>query len=77
MTFKLKEDNLVVNLSDNKTKILSMLDLIPNLYSTNQCKDSNKMFSAVKAGKLLMKGNGGKFLIFNSSVSVASIVNKI
>ena len=61
-------------MKDSRNKILQLLDTIPTLFSNNNCKDSNKLFGAVKAAKMLAKNNGGKFLIFNSSVSVASTV---
>jgi len=66
-------ENLVVNLNENKTQILNVLDLIQNSFTTSSCKDSNKIFHAINAGFLLCKDNGGKLIAFNASVSMTSL----
>jgi len=66
-------ENLVVNLNENKSQIINVLDLIQNTYTSSSCKDSNKLFHAVNAGFLLCKENGGKLIVFNASVSITSL----
>lgn len=66
-------ENLLVNLNENKTQILNVLELIQNSYTTSSCKDSNKIFHAINAGFLLCKENGGKLIAFNASVSMSSL----
>jgi hypothetical protein len=62
-------DSLLVPL-ENKKMIISVLDLIQSSFQTNHCKDSNKLFAAMSGAYLLGKGNGGKMVIFNSSIGM-------
>jgi protein transport protein SEC24 len=66
-------ENLIVDLGSSKKMTLTALDLIQSSFSTNTCKDSNKMFSAINAGYLLAKGTGGKLLVFNASHSMTAL----
>ena len=65
--------NLILNIDEDKDKILQILDLIQsnfnknNLSLKNHIKDSDKIFSALNSGYLLGKNLGGKILIFSSS----------
>jgi len=65
--------NLILNVEDDKNKILQILDLIQNNFNKNNLniknhiKDSDKIFSALNGGYLLGKNLGGKILIFSSS----------
>jgi protein transport protein SEC24 len=64
------KENLILNLNKDKNKILQILDLIQNNFSTNLCKDSLKMFSALNGAYLIGRGkenSGGKVIIFSSS----------
>lgn len=62
-----------MNLNENKSQILNVLELIQNTYTSSSCKDSNKIFHAINAGFLLCKENGGKLIAFNASVSMTSL----
>ena len=65
--------NLILNIEDDKDKILQILDLIQSTFNQNNInlknhvKDSNKIFSALNSGYLLGKNLGGKILIFSES----------
>ena len=65
--------NLILNIEDDKDKILQILDLIQSTFNQNNInlknhvKDSNKIFSALNSGYLLGKNLGGKILIFSAS----------
>ena len=73
--------NLVLNIDDDKEKILQILDLIQNTFVTNNsnknnntnnnlinnCKDSDKIFAALNGAFLLGRNLGAKVLIFSSS----------
>ena len=64
------KENLVLNLNKHKDKILQILDLIQNNFTTNTCKDSLKIFSALNGAYLIGRGKenaGGKVIIFSSS----------
>jgi hypothetical protein len=63
-------DYLLVDLEANKKLILSTLDLIQNSFTTNSCKDTNKIFNGLEAGHLLTRITGGKLLVFNASQSM-------
>lgn len=65
--------NLVVNLSENKTQILNSLELIQNTSNHNSCKDTNKIFHAINSAYLLCKENGGKIIAFNASQSMTTL----
>ena len=67
--------NLVLNIEEDKEKILQILDLIQNNFSKsnvnnivhNNCRDSDKIFAALNGAYLLGKNLGAKILIFSSS----------
>ena len=62
--------NLILNIEEDKNKILQILDLIQNIYNKNNknsIKDSEKIFSALNSAYLLGKNLGGKILIFSAS----------
>ena len=66
--------NLVFNSSEEKEKILQILDLIQNTFNRNNaniignlCKDSDKIFAALNGAFLLGKNLGAKIIIFSSS----------
>jgi protein transport protein SEC24 len=66
--------NLVLNVDDDKEKILQILDLIQNTFNrnnaniiNNNCKDSEKIFSALNGAFLLGNKLGAKIIIFSSS----------
>ena len=64
------KENLILNLNKHKDKILQILDLIQNNFTTNTCKDSLKIFSALNGAYLIGRGKenaGGKVIIFSSS----------
>jgi protein transport protein SEC24 len=63
-------DNLLVNASDNKKIILDLLDMIQNSYTTNSCKDSNRIFHGISAAFLLARKTGAKIICFNASHSM-------
>ena len=71
--------NLILNVEDDKNKILQILDLIQNNFNKNNLniknhiKDSDKFFSALNGGYLLGKNLGGKIIIFSAS----NIVGKL
>lgn len=47
-----------------------MIDYLQNVYLNSEIKttkDSNKLLSAIEAGELLLKKNGGKLIVFNAS----------
>lgn len=62
--------NLLVDLHNSNKAIISALDLIQSCFTTNTCKDSNKIFTAISAGYLLAKQTGGKLIVFNASQSM-------
>lgn len=68
--------NLIFDLVNDKDKILSILDMIQNSFTTNSCKDSTKIFSALNGAYLLGKSLGGKILIFSSS-NILSTISKM
>ena len=64
--------NLILNVEENKNKILQILDLIQSTFNKNNInlnhiKDSEKIFSALNGAYLLGKNLGGKILIFSAS----------
>ena len=65
--------NLILNVEDDKNKILQILDLIQSIYNKNNMnlknhiKDSEKIISALNSAYLLGKNLGGKILIFSAS----------
>ena len=65
--------NLILNVEEDKNKILQILDLIQstfnknNLNLKNHIKDSETIFSALNGAYLLGKNLGGKILIFSAS----------
>ena len=71
--------NLILNIEDDKDKILQILDLIQSTFNPNNInlknhvKDSNKIFSALNNGYLLGKNLGGKILIFSASNSLGKL----
>lgn len=65
--------NLIFDLVNDKDKILSILDMIQNSFTTNSCKDSTKIFSALNGAYLLGKSLGGKIIIFSSSNILSTI----
>lgn len=66
-------ESLVVDLSSSKKMALTALDLIQSSFSSNSCKDSSKLFTAINAGYLLAKNTGGKLLVFNASHSMTAL----
>jgi hypothetical protein len=65
--------SLLVDLEGSKKMALTALDLIQSSFSTNSCKDSNKLFTAINAGYLIAKNTGGKLLVFNASQSMTAL----
>ena len=72
--------NLVLNLDDDKEKILQILDLIQNTFNrnntniiNNNCKDSEKIFSALNGAFLLGNKLGAKIIIFSSSNIIGNL----
>ena len=73
--------NLILNIEDDKDKILQIFDLIQSTYNINNInlnlknhiKDSDKIFSALNSGYLLGKNLGGKILIFSASNNLAKL----
>ena len=71
--------NLILNVEDDKNKILQILDLIQSLFNKNNLnlknhvKDSEKIFSALNGAYLLGKNLGGKILIFSASNSIGRL----
>ena len=73
--------NLILNIDDDKDKILQIFDLIQSTYNINNInlnlknhiKDSDKIFSALNSGYLLGKNLGGKILIFSASNNLAKL----
>ena len=67
--------NLVLNVDEDKEKILQIFDLIQNNFNKNNinnivqnnCKDSDKIFAALNGAYLLGKNLGAKIIIFSSS----------
>lgn len=69
---------LILSMSQDKDKILTVIDLIQSTYNVNNahnitCKDSVKMFSALNGAFLLAKGIGGKIIYFSASNALTSI----
>ena len=72
--------NLILNVDYEKEKILQIFDLIQNTFNrnntniiNNNCKDSEKIFSALNGAYLLGKNLGGKIIIFSSSNILGSL----
>ena len=71
--------NLILNVEDDKDKILQILDLIQSLFNKNNLnlknhvKDSEKIFSALNGAYLLGKNLGGKILIFSASNAIGRL----
>ena len=72
--------NLVLNLEDDKEKILQIFDLIQNTFNrnnlniiNNNCKDSEKIFSALNGAFLLGNKLGAKIIIFSSSNVIGNL----
>ena len=68
------KNNLILNMGDEKEKILQIIDFIQNTFNrnnqniiNNNIKDSEKLFSALNGAYLLGKNLGGKIIIFSSS----------
>ena len=68
------KNNLILNMDDEKEKILQIVDFIQNTFNrnnkniiNNNIKDSEKLFSALNGAYLLGKNLGGKIIIFSSS----------
>ena len=68
------KNNLILNMNDEKEKILQIIDFIQNTFNrnnsniiNNNTKDSEKLFSALNGAYLLGKNLGGKIIIFSSS----------
>ena len=65
--------NLILNVEDDKNKILQIIDLIQSIFNKNNInlknhiKDSEKIISALNSAYLLGKNLGGKILIFSAS----------
>ena len=66
-------DNLLVNLNENKSQILNVIECIQNTHTSSTCNDSPKLFHAINAGYLMCKENGGKLILFNSSNSIVNL----
>ena len=66
-------ENLLVNLQENKSQILNVIECIQNTHTSSSCKDSMKLFHAINAGYLLCKDNGGKLIVFNASNSIVNL----
>ena len=76
--------NLVLNVEEEKEKILQILDLIQNTFNKNNiniinsiCKDSDKIFAALNGGYLLGRNLGAKIIIFSSSNIVGNLPKMI
>ena len=70
--------NLILNVEENKNKILQILDLIQSTFNKNNInlnhiKDSEKIFSALNGAYLLGKNLGGKILIFSASNAIGKL----
>ena len=70
--------NLILNVEENKNKILQILDLIQSIFNKNNInlnhiKDSEKIFSALNGAYLLGKNLGGKILIFSASNAIGKL----
>ena len=71
--------NLILNIEDDKDKILQIFDLIQstfnknNLNVKNHVANSDKIFSALNSGYLLGKNLGGKIVIFSASNNLGKL----
>ena len=70
--------NLILNVEENKNKILQILDVIQSTFNKNNInlnhiKDSEKIFSALNGAYLLGKNLGGKILIFSASNAIGKL----
>ena len=68
------KNNLILNMNEEKERILQIIDFIQNTFNrnnqniiNNNTKDSEKLFSALNGAYLLGKNLGGKIIIFSSS----------
>ena len=70
-------ENLLMSLKEGKDKILSILDLIQNSFTSNTVKDSIKIFQALEAARLMFNNTGGKVILFSCSnaLSVIPLMN--
>lgn len=71
------KESLILDLVNDKDQILSILDMIQNSFTTNSCKDSTKIFSALNGAYLLGKGLGAKITIFSSSNTLSTLPKMI
>ena len=67
------KDNLLLSINDGKDKIISIIELIQNSFTTSSIKDSTKLFYALDASYQILKGTGGKVVLFSSSNAINSI----
>ena len=61
------KENLLFSLKSNKDKILNLIDLIQNTYTSNPILDSNAFFKALDAVLLIGKDLGSQVLLFSAS----------
>ena len=71
--------NLILNIEDDKDKILQIFDLIQSTFNKNNINlknhinNSDKIFSALNSGYLLGKNLGGKIVIFSASNNLSKL----
>ena len=66
-------ENLLFSIKNNKDKILDLIELIQNSYTSNPILDSNGIFKALNAVLLLGKEKGSEVLLFSASNIISSL----
>lgn len=67
------KENLLLSIKDAKERLLSIIDFIQNTFTTSSVKDSTKLFNALDASYQILRGTGGKVVLFSASNAINSI----